>query len=262
MTSSSSSREDRDRQLFDTIAQRYERKDRHPTARIARAHRLHRTLAILPLEGGRILPRMAEIGCGAGYAAEYLEGSYSHLSGIDHSSELISLAQDRHGERTNVDFIAADVLAWQPMQKFDVVFAVGVLHHLTELSRVLVHVHTALRPGGWFVVNEPQPGNPLIHLARRIRKRLDPTYSAEQVELSGSLLRKAFAQAGFDSIAEAPQGYFSPPLAEVPIPLGPLGPAIARMASTTDRFLERTVGRVAPSLSWNVIVAGQRRGES
>lgn len=248
----------KDRELFDSISMAYTRKDLHLPSRIARMQRLRSTLDVVPRVHLPEAPRVAEIGCGAGFAAEYLEEFYSTYLGLDHSARLVHLARSRHRDLPRASFLVADVLTWEAAQPFDLIFAIGVLHHLTDIRRALAQTFRALRPGGWIVVNEPQPGNPLIRAARWMRKRTDSSYSADQVELRGDTIHQLLNAAGFVDTRAVAQGFIATPLAEVIVPLGPLGPVVSRGACASDRLLERTVGRAFPKLSWNVAVAGRR----
>ena len=60
-----------DRQLFNDIAEHYCGKDRTESSRVARRHRLRQTLELVPLDNARTV---LEVGCGAGFSADYLEG--------------------------------------------------------------------------------------------------------------------------------------------------------------------------------------------
>ena len=258
MMTSSDDRARRDRELFNTVAEDYARKDLDPTARVARKQRLESTLAAVPSDTEITFSKVAEIGCGAGFAAEYLEGSYKEFLGLDYSSNLIDLARRRYADHADVRFEVADLLSWEPEERFDVIFAIGVLHHLIDIPLALSRVHKALRPGGWFVVNEPQPGNPLIRQARKVRKRFDRGYSADQIELRATELEEMFTGVGFIDVASAPQGFLATPFAEVVLPLGPFGPVLSNVACAVDRLLERSIGRFAQRLAWNVVVVGRR----
>ena len=258
MMTSSDDRARRDRELFNTVAEDYARKDLHPTARVARKQRLKSTLAAIPSDTDITLSKVAEVGCGAGFAAEYLAGSYNEFLGLDYSANLIDLARRRYADQPDVRFVVADLLSWESEERFDVVFAIGVLHHLVDIELALSRIHKAIRPGGWLVVNEPQPGNPLIRQARQVRKRVDPGYSADQVELSARELEAMFTRAGFIDVASAPQGFLATPFAEVVLPLGPFGPVLSNVACAVDRLLERTIGRFTQRLAWNVVVVGRR----
>ncbi|MCC6215679.1 MAG: methyltransferase domain-containing protein [Polyangiaceae bacterium] len=249
--------EGRDRALFDRIAERYARKDLAPSSRWARRQRLLRTLeAIPPLHGAAIL----EVGCGAGFSAEYLRGAYSRFVGIDHSEGLVQHARERHGA-PGVEFHAVSAARFEPHEPFDVVLLVGVLHHLEEPARAVAHMATWLRPGGFVVANEPHPGNPVVGWLRRARKRVDPAYSADQRELAEEELVRVYVEAGLEAVRVVPQGVLSTPFAEVVMPAQPVAAAVSRAACVGDTWLERALGPALRPLSWNLIVAGRAPGE-
>ena len=256
-TTTSTTRDDierRDRELFDKIAAAYCRKDSARSSSIARQHRLMQTLKAVPEgESGNLL----EVGCGAGYAARYLAGRFESYTGVDYSAELIRLA-DQENAGPNVEFITANVKEFKPSKYPDIIFAIGVLHHLDDLEEAVVGIVNMLRPGGWLVANEPSPANPLVNLARKARKKIDSAYSDEQVELSEQQLRTVFRNAGLESINVAPQGILSTPFAEVILPPQWLTAPISRLACALDAGFERTLCGIAKRLSWNVIVAGQK----
>lgn len=247
-----SSRESADREHFDRIAASYTRKDESRSSRVARRHRLVATLDAIDAPP---LPNVLEVGCGAGYAVEYTPFEFGRYVGIDHSQELVSVAADRHG-KPGVEFHAGRVQDLAEPGSFDVVFVIGVLHHLEDVGTALERMVAALRPGGWLVVNEPQPGNPVVSAARRVRKRVDKTYSADQVEFRSNELVSMFQAAGLDAVDVRPQGYLSTPFAEVPLPLGAVTSLVARAAVRSDRAIERR--RLAARLAWNCIARGRR----
>ena len=247
----------RDRELFDGIAERYARKDLLPASRIARRERLLRTLEAVPDLPER--PAILEIGCGAGFTADYLEGRFGSYLGIDHSHRLIELAHQRHAGGA-ARFEVADAAALEASSGWDLVVMIGVLHHLEDPLAVLRTARRLLCPGGWVAANEPQPANPVIQLARALRKRIDPAYSEDQCTLSAGRLRSLLEAAGFDSIRIAPQGLVSTPFAEVPAPVQWLTAPLARLACRADRLLERPAA-VARWLSWNLVAAGRRPPE-
>ena len=59
---------------------------------------------------------------------------------------------------------------------------IGVLHHIPEPESVIKLLSKILSPQGVIVINEPQAGNPIIGLLRKIRKKIDNNYSSDQVE--------------------------------------------------------------------------------
>ena len=247
-------KQDRDRQLFDEIAATWCRKDLAPASRAARRRRLQCTLRPIPL-GARC--RVLEVGCGAGFAAGYLRGRYDEYVGIDHSPKLIDYARAQQ-DHPGVTFDARPIAEFRPDRSFDVVFMIGVLHHLADLDGDLRHLLSLLKPGGWLAANEPQPGNPLIHLARRVRKRVDGAYSPDQRELSGRDLRGALRDAGFTQIRIIAQGVLSTPFAEVVMRPQWLALPLAHIACAADSVLDPTLGRLLPAVSWNLICVGRR----
>ena len=83
-------RQSRDRDLFDSMATAYCRKDLLPASRRARQHRLAQTVHWVPLAN---TSRVLDVGCGAGFTATYLQGRYGTYVGIDQSGKLIELAR-------------------------------------------------------------------------------------------------------------------------------------------------------------------------
>ncbi|MDY0298105.1 MAG: class I SAM-dependent methyltransferase [Acidobacteriota bacterium] len=245
---------EKDRELFDRIASEYERKDLSRGAARARRLRLTQTLRKVPSAAA---PHLLEVGCGAGYAARYLQGRYASYTGIDHSGKLIDIARQRHpGE--NIRFIHTDLMDFSPGKTFDLALMIGVLHHLEDIPAAVRKVRALLKPGGYFVVNEPQPANPLISFLRWIRKRVDPGYSRDQRELPRREIEAVFRQAGFLNMRSFPQGFLSTPFAEVPLEPGFLFNPVISAVCLADRTLEKITGSLFASLAWNVIVIAEK----
>jgi SAM-dependent methyltransferase len=249
-----SSRRQSDRRLFDSIAGAYARKDLQSSSRRARRQRLERTLDEVPmLESWRIL----EVGCGAGFAAAYLEGRYGHYLGIDQSHRLVEIARAVNGA-ANVEFLAVGIEDLSVEGGFDLAFMVGVLHHLDDREAAVGKVVGSLRPGGYLALNEPQPANPLMTAARRFRARIDSSYSDDQDEIPGHELRRVLESAGLTEVRTKPQGLFSTPFAEVV--LGPqfLTAPAARFACRVDSLLESRLPQALHSVSWNLVAMGRK----
>lgn len=238
-----------DRELFDRIAGAYSRKDLLPAHRRARKLRLLQTIGHADtLDSADLL----EIGCGAGFAADYLRGRYRSIHGIDHSAELVEIAGTLNGG-PEITFETADAAAFSSERRFDVIFMIGVLHHLEDPASTLKNLTTFLKPSGSIVVNEPCDGNPLIRLARSIRKRTDPHYSKDQDFYSRNGLRTIFEAAGCEVVKLVPQGLFTTPFAEVVMPGQALLSPLSSLACTLDRTLERLVPWALNRLAWNLI---------
>ncbi|MFI4848106.1 MAG: class I SAM-dependent methyltransferase [Gimesia chilikensis] len=244
----------RDRELFDRIAGEYCRKDLLPASRAARRHRLLQTLQAVPFSQNA---SVLEVGCGAGFAAQYLQGHIDDYCGVDYSTNLIEYAREFNGG-PGIQFVAQNIQEFLPGRSFDLIFAIGLLHHLDNLDATLAALVQLLKPGGWLVANEPQPANPVISFARTIRKRIDANYSSDQRELSSAELQAACSRAGLTDIRLRPQGLFSTPFAEVPLSPQWLTTPCAKLACWTDGCLEHLPAWLLNRLTWNLIIAGQK----
>ncbi len=86
-----------------------------------------------------------DIGCEPADIAAFLPSSIKY-TGFDISIEYINAAKKRFGDCGN--FICSPVSSFSVVDSFDIVIAIGVLHHLEddEAQRLL-----ALKPGGRFI---------------------------------------------------------------------------------------------------------------
>jgi SAM-dependent methyltransferase len=246
--------EEADRALFDRIARDYVRKDLTESCRIAREQRLRQTLRPIGANVGHLL----EVGCGGGFAARYLDGLYETYTGVDYSEELIGYAQ-RYNAGPAREFLSANIKDFVARRRFDVILMVGVLHHMPDPAGILERLRGLLAPEGLVVVNEPQRGNPAISALRWLRKRVDSSYSPDQVEFSEGELRALFESSGYD-VKSFPQGLLSTPFAETqPFPQA-ISLWLSRLATRVDPTLERIM-KVTPArhLAWNAVVVGTAR---
>ncbi|MEP4485959.1 MAG: class I SAM-dependent methyltransferase [Halioglobus sp.] len=247
-------REERDRMLFDSISDTYVSKDLTKSSRMARKLRLRQTLSLADVPASSVI---LEVGCGGGFAAEYLSGLYSKYYGVDYSEQLIDYAlRARFG--TNVNFEVCNINAYVPPEPVDVILMIGVLHHLDDIPGTLSLLHSMLSPSGVIVVNEPHPANILVSLLRRLRKVLDKNYSSDQVELTISEMENYYKLSGFKEIRIIPQGYFSTPFAEVILSPQFLASGLSAISCILDRALTKLPRSVAKYISWNVVAVGRK----
>jgi len=245
-------REERDRELFNRISPAYARKDMVSYSRVARRLRLRCSLRNLKKPIGSLL----EVGCGAGFTAEYLRGELDSYTGLDYSEELIAFARGRHRFRDS-EFICGNILEFDERRTFDVILMIGVLHHMPSPENVLERLRGRLAPGGVVIVNEPQNGNPVIGLLRVLRKKLDPNYSSDQVEFSRTELLRLFEGSGYAAKSFS-QGVFSTPLAETVVLPRVIGLPLAWLSVIVDPLFERLFDRLRlTGLCWNVVVEGR-----
>lgn len=243
-----------DKKLFDDIAVNYVKKDLTKYCRIARKLRLVQSLKSIKQPVKRIL----EVGCGAGFSAEYLKGKYINYTGIDYSENLIKYAK-KYNDYTGAKFECLNINDFNSELKFDVVLMIGVLHHMPEPEKVIKSLSRILKPNGIVVVNEPQAGNLIIGLLRKIRKKIDDDYSSDQVEFNEEEIYSMFEKCGYENTTFA-QGVLSTPLAESRIIPGFIGLPLAWLAVLLDPILEKLLTVLSfKKLTWNIVVHAKQK---
>lgn len=248
--------EEQDRNLYNSIARQYIRKDIVGSSSVARKYKLFSALNGI-LHNDVRLGTLVEIGCGAGATAGYLAGYYDKYIGIDQSEELIRHAGTLNRQYRNVTFVAANIKAsGLPPRCADVIFANGALHHMTELDIVMESLQAIAKPGTHLIVIEPQGSNAIIQFMRKIRAVLDKTYSGEQIFFAPEYLVELFARHGVTDITLDFQGFLSTPFAEVIVNPQFLSQPLAKGAVAADRLLKKHLPPALKRMSFNTIVAG------
>jgi SAM-dependent methyltransferase len=132
--------------------------------------------------------RVLDIGCGTGDILEFLP-DVSYV-GFDLSPEYIESARQRFGSRGEFRCEKLDGSNKVAAGTFDIVLALGVLHHLDDHEAVQLFklAHEALRPGGRLVT-------------------IDGCFTDEQSSIARYLLRRDRGQnvrteAGYRGVAE------------------------------------------------------------
>jgi len=95
-----------------------------------------------------------DIGCGTGTQCGDLAGHVKQVTGIDISSKLLAIAEQRKAERKldNIEFINTSLYDERLKPEcFDMVMAFYVLHFFEDLDAVVKRVHALLKPGGLFI---------------------------------------------------------------------------------------------------------------
>jgi SAM-dependent methyltransferase len=93
-----------------------------------------------------------EIGCGTGNFARRLAGRAAHVTALDLAPAMIDAARQRSAGIANINFLAADALAWHyPAEGYDCIVSIATFHHL-PLEELLPRLRAALRPGGVLLV--------------------------------------------------------------------------------------------------------------
>lgn len=244
----------RDRAHFNRFAKRYAIKDYVESSSLARRYEVR--AAVMPLvEQAGSLGTVIEIGCGAGAAARYLEGAYGQYIGVDYSEEMIAAGHALNGHNKRTTFLVANAKSIPvPNRSADAVILLGALHHMTQWDAVVESLKRVAKPGAHLVMLEPFSGNPVVQLLRFLRGLVDPSYSREQHFFSCAELFRLLEGHGFTHLEDSYVGYFSTPLAEVILPLGPLATPVSRTAISADRWLERHLPAFLRTLAWKIVI--------
>ena len=106
-----------------------------------------------------------DVGCGPGETDRFLDGVFGDLHGVDVSAAMIETARERNPS-VRYAVSEAGTLPY-PDERFDLAFAICVLHHVEPASRptLVREMVRVVRPGGLLAVYEHNPLNPLTRLA-------------------------------------------------------------------------------------------------
>jgi ubiquinone/menaquinone biosynthesis C-methylase UbiE len=109
--------------------------------------------------------KLLDVGCGVGNGHPLLLGNIGSLTGTDVSERSIELARKKNPTIEYVTFGGIDL----PFndERFDVVFAISVFHHVPvpDRSALVREIKRVLRSDGLFVIFEHNPRNPLTRRA-------------------------------------------------------------------------------------------------
>ena len=160
--------------------------------------------------------RCWEVGAGGSALVRAIAGRVGHAGQV--LATDIDASWTREAASANVDIRIHDVaLDPPPGEAFDLVHARLVLVHVPERERALRNMVSALKPGGWLVVEDADPAlqplscidvhGPEQELANRIRQGFRALLSSRGADLGfGRTLPRLFRQAGMAEIAA--EAYF------------------------------------------------------
>ncbi|KAG8967123.1 hypothetical protein FRC03_010678 [Tulasnella sp. 419] len=106
------------------------------------------------VEGMSIL----ELGVGSGYLAKCLADSGACVTGIDGSSEMVSIARDRLGP--GADLHVHDLncpMTFLPASSFDIIISSLTFHYIEDWEMLLQECHRLLKPNGRLVFSVHHP---------------------------------------------------------------------------------------------------------
>ena len=142
-------------------------------------------------------PRILDFGAGVGnsvpFFASYLPGAA--LTCLDVSPRSLDIARERFPGLADYRLFDGQRLPFED-GAFDVAFTACVFHHVAadEHVALLKELHRVLAPGGFFVIFEHNPWNPLT--ARAVR---DCPFDENAVLINAPTLQRRLLSAGFRS---------------------------------------------------------------
>jgi trans-aconitate methyltransferase len=110
-----------------------------------------------------------DLGCGDGGLTARLAALVPDgmVVGLDAATGMIDAARERY-QRSNLQFVLADINCLEADSQFDVVFSNATLHWIKDHGRLLAAVYRALRPAGLARFNFAGDGN-CAHFFRVVR---------------------------------------------------------------------------------------------
>jgi len=147
--------------------------------------------------------KLLDIGCGTGIYFDALAGHSQHIEAIDFSDEMIRIARE-YCSQNNLNNInarkgSAEMLEYED-ESFDVVIELDALHHICDLEKTLAEVSRVLKPGGHFLVFEPNVSNPLIFLVHALPAEERLAVSRNRPGKLVKLLEKRFDTVRWDGV--------------------------------------------------------------
>jgi ubiquinone/menaquinone biosynthesis C-methylase UbiE len=98
-----------------------------------------------------------EVGVGGGRVArQVLKRGCRHLTGLDISPKILSIAAAEMGECSNLELVLADICDFRRDSSFDVAFSVLTLMHVEDKRKALGNIVACIRPGGNIVLSIDQ----------------------------------------------------------------------------------------------------------
>ncbi len=98
----------------------------------------------------------ADIGCADGYGTQFLADYSNKTTGVDYSAETVKIANEKHKNKTNLNFISSSVppLPFED-NSMEVITAFQFIEHIEDRLGFIKEVKRVLKPGGTFLCSTP-----------------------------------------------------------------------------------------------------------
>lgn len=141
------------------------------------------SLRLIEATGLGTAASIVDVGAGASVLVDDLLGAgYSDITCVDHSPVGLQVARDRLGTRAaDVEWVVADLLAWQPPRAYDIWHDRAVLHFLLDDDAVEGYRRALLAgttPGSWLVLGVFGPQGPQMCAGLPVRRYDDVSVDA------------------------------------------------------------------------------------
>lgn len=231
------------------------KKDTNPSSSLCRKYIINKVINSIPEKNFKI-KTILDIGCGIGANAVYLDGYYEKYIGVDFSDKMIEVAKKFTNNVNNVSFIVSNVksLKISTMSEINVVLMDGALHHMTQLEEVFTYLKKIIRPETIFLAREPQNGSSFFQLLRKIRMKVDKSYSKHQIFFSEIELFEIMQKCQMKDIQFSYQGLMTPPLSQIVIRPNFIIYPIVKLLLGLEKILDKFKFMQKSKITWNVII--------
>jgi trans-aconitate 2-methyltransferase len=127
-------------------------------------HRLRPAIDLLSRIDTEDPAEVYDLGAGAGNVTRLIKDRWpdAHVTGVDDSQEMLAKAAAAAPEIT---WQRADLAAWQPAGRADVIYSNAALHWIVDHDRLFQDLVAALAPGGVLAVQMPRNFSAPSHTA-------------------------------------------------------------------------------------------------
>ncbi len=156
--------------------------------------------AILKELGNLFLCHAFEYGCGTGLVSLYLRSYFSRIVCADSSIGMLDVLKEKieKGAISNIFPVKLDLMESPVLdEKFDVIYTLLTLHHVTDTDRMLKSLYSMTNPGGLLFIADLDKEDGSFH-----GEDFDGHNGFDRQELGTKALNSGFKNIRFKTITE------------------------------------------------------------